>query len=321
MDVSVVIPTHNRSALLSTTLRSALRQERVDFEVIVVDEASNDDTPALLSALDDHRVRVLRHEIPRGLSAARNHGAEHACAEWLAFLDDDDLWAPDKLFRQVSAARDAGRDWAYTGSVNIENGRIVCSTPAPSEEEVVATLPRFPILPGGGSNVIVRRETFTQIGPFDTRLVWGMEDWEFSIRLAKHGWPAGLREPLMAKRIHSSNMFGETDRIVRATTVIQTLHETPIDWGRMNRWLAERYLRERRWLTALSMSTKAAAHGEVAGVAAVLLSHVSDRLRRTLGLQRGRPRIPSNREAALAAAWLREFESLLDDSTAASRAR
>ena len=316
MDVSVVIPTRNRSALLSRTLRSALRQERVDFEVIVVDEASNDDTPALLSALDDHRVRVVRHEIPRGLSAARNHGAEHARAEWLAFLDDDDLWAPDKLFRQLSAASDAGRDWAYTGSVNIENGRIVRSAPAPSEEEVVAALPRYPILPGGGSNVIVRRETFTQVGPFNTRLVSGGEDWELWIRLAKHGWPAGVREPLMAKRIHSSNMFGETDRIVRATTVIQTLHDTPIDWGRMYPWLAERYLREGRWLTALSTATKAAAHGHVVGTAEVLLPYVRDRVRRTLGL-RQRPRIPSDGGAALAAAWLREFEPLLDDSTAA----
>ena len=317
MDVSVVVPTRNRSALLSRTLRSALRQERVDFEVIVVDEASNDDTPALLSALDDRRVRVLRHEIPRGLSSARNHGAEHARAEWLAFLDDDDLWAPDKLCRQVSAAKEAGRDWAYTGSVNIENGRIVRSLPAPSEEEVVATLPRFPILPGGGSNVIVRRETFTQVGPFNPRLTCGGEDWELWIRLAKHGWPAGVREPLMAKRIHSSNMFGETDRIVQATTVIQTLHDTPIDWGRMYPWLAERYLREGRWLTALSMSTKAAAHGEVAGVAAVMVPYVRQRLQRRLGLDRERSRMSSTREAALAAAWLREFEPILDDSTAA----
>jgi cellulose synthase/poly-beta-1,6-N-acetylglucosamine synthase-like glycosyltransferase len=316
MDVSVVIPTRNRSALLSRTLRSALRQERVVFEVIVVDEASSDDTPALLSGLDDRRVRVLRHEIPRGLSAARNHGAEHARAEWLAFLDDDDLWAPDKLYRQVSAARETGRDWAYTGSVNIENGRIVRSAPAPSEEEVVAAVPRFPILPGGGSNVIVRRETFTQIGPFDTRFVSGGEDWELWIRLAKHGWPAGVREPLMAKRVHSSNMFAETDRIVRATTVIQTLHDTPIDWGRMYQWLAERYLRQGQWLTALSMTAKATAHGQVTA-AAVPLSYARHRLRRTLGLQDERARIVSDRRAAMAAAWLREFEPILDDSTAA----
>jgi len=317
MDVSVVVPTRNRSALLASTLRSALRQERVDFEVIVVDEASTDSTAALLSALDDRRVRVLRHEIPRGLSAARNHGAEHARAEWLAFLDDDDLWAPNKLFRQVSAARETGRDWAYTGSVNIANGRITRSSPAPSEEDVVAMLPRFPILPGGGSNVIVRRDTFTHVGPFETRLDRGGEDWELWIRLAKHGWPAGVCEPLMAKRIHSSNMFGETDRIVRATTVIEALHATPIDWGRMYPWLAERYLREGRWLTALSTSTKAVAHGQVASVAAVLLPHVRNRLRRTMGLQPERAGILSDREAALAMAWLQEFEPILDESTAA----
>jgi len=317
MDVSIVIPTRNRSALLSRTLRSALRQERVDFEIIVVDEASSDDTPALLSALDDDRVRVLRHETPRGLSAARNHGAEHARAEWLAFLDDDDLWAPDKLFRQVSAARDNGRDWAYTGSVNIANGRIVRSSPGPSEEEVVATIRRFPVLPGGGSNVIVRRDTFTQVGLFETRLDCGGEDWELWIRLAQHGRPAGVREPLMAKRIHSSNMFGVTDRIVRATTVIETLHGTAIDWGRMYQWLAERYLREGRWLTALSTSTKALARGHVAGVAAVLLPYVRRRFERALGLQRETPWMLADERAVLAAAWLREFEPILDDSTAA----
>ena len=317
MDVSVVIPTHNRSALLSRTLRSALRQERVDFEVIVVDEASNDDTPALLSALDDHRVRVLRHEIPRGLSAARNHGAEHARGEWLAFLDDDDLWAPDKLFRQMSAARETGRDWAYTGSVNIENGRIVRSTPAPSEDEVVATLPRFPILPGGGSNVIVRRETFIRSALSIRVSIVAGKIGSSGFGLQSTAGRRACSEPLMAKRIHSSNMFAETDRIVRATTVIQALHDTPIDWGRMYQWLAERYLREGRWLTALSTSTKAAAHGQAAGVAAVLLPFVRHRLRQTLGLQQEKPRILSDRRAAVAAAWLREFEPILDDSTAA----
>jgi hypothetical protein len=162
--------------------------------------------------------------------------------------------------------------------------------------------------------VIVRRETFIQVGPFDTRLDCGGEDWELWIRLAKHGRPAGVREPLMAKRIHSSNMFAETDRVVRATTVIQTLHDTPIDWGRMYQWLAERYLRQGRWLTALKMSTKAAAYGQVAGAAATLLPHVRLRLRRRLGLQDEQPPILSDRRAVLARAWLREFEPMLDNS-------
>src|SRR5688572_6566741 len=129
IDVSVVVPTRNRSTLLMRTLRSVLRQQDVEFEVIVVDEASTDDTPAMLAALDDPRVRVIRHEVPLWLAAARNRGAAEARGEWLAFVDDDDLWAPDKLVRQVHAAQDAGREWVYTGAVNFDGCRIVSSQP------------------------------------------------------------------------------------------------------------------------------------------------------------------------------------------------
>lgn len=104
MDVSIVIPTRNRAVFLSHALKSALRQRDVTFEVIVVDEASTDQTPTLLAAVDDRRVRVIRHDVVRGLPAARNHGADAARGDWLAFLDDDDLWAPDKLLRQLEAA-------------------------------------------------------------------------------------------------------------------------------------------------------------------------------------------------------------------------
>jgi glycosyltransferase involved in cell wall biosynthesis len=309
MDVSIVIPTRNRSELLSRTLRSALRQERVEFEIIVVDEASTDDTPVLLASLQDPRVRVLRHETARGLSGARNHGAEQARGEWLGFLDDDDLWAPDKLNRQVSAARAARRDWSYTGAVNIANGQIVHSGATPAEEEVVSTVSRYPILPGGGSNVVVRRETFATMGGFDRRLANGGEDWELWIRLAAHGWPAGVLEPLMAKRIHASNMFGATERIVEAVTIIQQLHGNPIDWRRMHRWLAERYAREGRWLSMASELAKAAVLGEL-GAATVLLPHLRWRLRQTLGLRPAAPSASSDGRAAMAAAWLREFEDI-----------
>src|SRR5918993_498800 len=119
MSVSVVVPTRNRSRLLASTLRSVLVQRGVELEVIVVDEGSTDNTPEMLAALDDPRVRVLRHDVPRGLSAARNRGADEARGEWVAFVDDDDLWAPEKLVSQLDAARAMARDWAYTGSVTI----------------------------------------------------------------------------------------------------------------------------------------------------------------------------------------------------------
>src|SRR5678816_1662061 len=111
MNVSVVIPTRNRSALLAMTLRSVLHQKSVDLEVIVVDEASTDETATMLAAVTDTRLRVIRHDTPQWLAAARNHGAIEANGQWLAFIDDDDLWAPDKLVRQVEAAEQADRDW------------------------------------------------------------------------------------------------------------------------------------------------------------------------------------------------------------------
>jgi glycosyltransferase involved in cell wall biosynthesis len=308
MDVSVIVPTRNRSALLAMTLRSVLRQQDVDLEIIVVDEASTDETPAMLSALADPRVRVIRHDVPRWLAAARNHGAAEARAEWLAFLDDDDLWAPDKLVRQLHAARQAGRDWVYTGSVNIEGGRIVYSRPPLPPEEVVAALPRYNPIPGGGSNVLGRRTTWLKVGPFDTRLRSG-EDWEMSIRLAQHGPPAWVCSPLIAKRVHPSNMSLDIAEIVRATNLIEKLHNTEADWGRLHRWLAERYLRSGQRGAALGQLARAAVRGQLCGAASDLGAILRRRLARRVPKPEGPTASAPDAWTAAAAAWLREFEA------------
>ena len=98
-EVSVVVPTHNRSGLLAQTLHSVLWQRGVDLEVLVVDDGSADDTAEMVAGLADPRIRLLRHDHPQGVSAARNRGVAAASGRWLAFCDDDDLWAPDKLAR------------------------------------------------------------------------------------------------------------------------------------------------------------------------------------------------------------------------------
>ena len=263
MDVSVIVPTRNRRTLLAMTLRSVLRQRDVGFEVIVVDEGSTDDTAEFLAALDDPRVRVIRHDDALGLSAARNRGAAEARGDWLAFIDDDDLWAPDKLARQLRAAEDAGCDWVYTGAVNIEGQRIVHSRPPLPPEETVAMLPRYNAIPGGGSNVVWRRTTWATVGPFDTRFRGG-EDWDMSIRLARHGPPAWVCHPFVAKRVHSTNMFLDVAEIVRATKLIEASHGTSADWARHHLWFAERYMRNGRWSPAIGELVKAAAKGQLA---------------------------------------------------------
>jgi glycosyltransferase involved in cell wall biosynthesis len=304
--VSVIVPTRDRSALLAVTLRSVLRQQHVALEVIVIDEASTDDTPALLAAINDPRLRVIRHETTQGLPAARNHGAEHARGEWLAFVDDDDLWAPDKLVRQLQAAQDIGRDWAYTGTVNFTGHRILHGEPPPPPDQVMAILPHYNAIPGGGSNVIICRSMWLRTGPFETRFLAGGEDWEMSIRLAKQGPPAWVCSPLVAKQLHATNMTLDIAEIVRAAKLIEVIHNTSVDWGKMHRWMAYCCLRGSGRRAALGHFVRAAVMGqrrEVASDLGAILHRTIDRIRKSKSdnNRSGNPWI------GMAAAWLREF--------------
>ena len=306
MKVSVVVPTRNRSALLSRTLRSVLRQQQVELEVIVINEASTDDTAALLATLGDARVRVIHHDRPRGVSAARNRGAAEAHGEWLAFVDDDDLWAPDKLVRQIQAAQASGRDWAYAGSVNIgDRGQVVYGRPPLPPEEVVAALPRYNAIPGGGSNVVVRRTTWMEVGPFDTRLR-NTEDWEMWIRLAKHGPPAWVCSPLVGYRVHNSNSSLDIAEIVRGTKLIEGVHRTTADWGRLHRWLAESCLRSGQRREAVGQFARAAARGQLRGVVADVGDIVRRRVARSV-LRLGTEKATTRDPWIAAVDWLREL--------------
>jgi glycosyltransferase involved in cell wall biosynthesis len=167
-DVSVVIPTHNRSGLLALTLRSALRQHGVDLEVVVVDDGSTDGTAAAVERLADPRVRMVRHATPLGVSSSRNAGIAEARGRWVAFLDDDDLWAPDKLARQLEAAEAARRSWVYAGTVNVDDRlRVLEGGPPPPPERVPELLNRYNPVPAGASNVMVRADALGRVGGFD----------------------------------------------------------------------------------------------------------------------------------------------------------
>src|SRR5688572_23500515 len=97
--VSVVIPAYNRAARIADSIKSVLAQTFQDFEIIVVDDGSTDGTAEAASTFGDPRIRVVRHSLNRGGSAARNSGIQSAAAPYVAFLDSDDEWYPIKLER------------------------------------------------------------------------------------------------------------------------------------------------------------------------------------------------------------------------------
>ena len=307
-EISVVIPTRNRRALLATTLRGVLQQRDVEFEVIVVDEASTDDTPSFLAALDDRRLRTVRHDMPKGVAAARNRGGIEARGEWIAYLDDDDLWAPDKLAAQLQAAESVGRDWAYSGAVNIiDNCKIVHGSPPLSPDDVVAALPRYDAIPGGGSNVLVRRTTWRRAGFFDTRLR-NTEDWEMWIRLSKLGRPACVSRPLVARRLHRSNSSQDIVEIVRGAKLIESIHGSKADWGQLHLWMAESCQRNRQHRAALAQYLRAAAYGQWRPVVAEFKAIARRRLlpASRAGDQRA---VPEDSWRAEASTWLRAFQT------------
>jgi glycosyltransferase involved in cell wall biosynthesis len=273
--VSVVIPTRNRPVLLRRTLDSILAQQSADLEVIVVDDASTDETAEVAAAADPRRVRVLRNGDAEGVSAARNRGITAARGKWIAFCDDDDLWAPDKLARQVEAAETVGANWVYAGDVNVDqNVRVLSGGPPPDPGTVVTQLSRWNPLPSGGSNVVIRANVLARVGGFDATLR-RTEDWDMWIRLARTGPPAWVCAPLVAYRFHRGNLIASTGEIVDEARRLAARHGIPVDHAAMQRRAAWAALRAGRRLRAVGHYGRAIADGDLRsfGRAAVALLH------------------------------------------------
>lgn len=232
-----MIPTRDRVHLLRQTLGSVLAQCDVELEVIVVDDGSQEDVGTVLDQLDDDRIRLLRNDNSMGVSAARNRGIEAARAPWVACVDDDDLWAPDKLRLQLDAARASGRNWVYVGAVNVSPKLQVVAGSCPLKpDEVAPRLRSVNLVPGGASGVLMNRDLALRIGCFDGTFRH-FADWDLWMRLAEEGPPAWVPKPLVAYRVHQANMA-----IVRAEDVERDLRlfsqrGISVDRTAIYRWL------------------------------------------------------------------------------------
>ena len=305
-EVSVVIPTRDRSRLLALTLHSVCWQRGVDLEVVVVDDGSTDDTAETVAGLADPRIRLVRQPVAQGVSAARNRGITEAQGRWVAFLDDDDLWAPDKLACQLEAARGTGRAWVYTGAVNVDQHlRVLEGGPPPPPDRVVELLGSYNPVPAGASNVIVHADTLTRAGAFDIGLR-NNEDWDLWIRLARLGPPAWVCHPLTAYRMHpASNAFADVGRMLAEAAVIADRYRIPVDRAAQYRRAAWTCLRAGRRRQALGYYLGAVRVGDVrsAARAVAALLHPAPKgsyLRRPLR----RRDVGSMRWTAEAQAWL-----------------
>jgi len=220
--VSVIIPTYNRAALVTKAIDSVLAQTYCDYEIIVVDDGSTDNTKEVLQPYMD-RIHYIYQE-NAGVSAARNRGIMEAKGQWIAFLDSDDRWLPEKLYIQISAIKknstlclhttdailpkeygEQVSQFQYTGLVEFLKGES-CVIGRPLTYQVKYSLARIPC-------VLANRKALFDAGLFDTRLTI-FEDHDLMCHLALEGrWAVSTRVLVHFERPAVSSCNLSTQRI------------------------------------------------------------------------------------------------------------
>ena len=206
--VSVIIPAYNYALYLTDAVKSVLSQSWTPLEVIVVDDGSTDDTPTVLAAIRDTRLRVIRQS-NAGLSAARNSGIRAAQYELIAFLDADDQWAPDFLTaiaghlamlpQHFVMAASGFQRMNHDGQLVEQSRRTVVPPSTITARDFILRNRVFP------SAVVARKSAFERCGDFDTTLR-SSEDRDMWIRITANYAAAYLDKPLVYIRRHGQNM-------------------------------------------------------------------------------------------------------------------
>ena len=199
--ISVVLPTYSRRRILPRTIASVLAQDEKEFELIIIDDCSVDDTPAYLASLDDPRIRVLRPANNLGTAGARNLGLEEARADIVALLDDDDVYLEHRLSATLAVfAREPEVVATLSSSVKFDLKRTQ-----------IARMPELTLAPAAfewalicdligveGTSITVRRQTALDVGGFCHGMKW-IDDREFLIRASRHGSGHLIAEALWQK--------------------------------------------------------------------------------------------------------------------------
>ncbi len=293
--VSVVIPAWNAERTLARTLASTCAQTLRDIEIIVVDDGATDRTAEIAREFQsrDPRVRLVQKK-NGGLASARNAGIEAARATFVAPVDADDLWHPDKLRRQLEVMTRGGPDMAMVYALF----RLI-----DDDDRVIRSGPRFQIagrvfhrllytnFVGNGSGLLLRTSVARELGGYEADLKAkggeGCEDLLLQLRVARH-WTVGVvPDYLVGYRYHAGSMSSRREQMYRSWSLaMDALREQGVQfpdgvhgWGEAE-WLvvlAGRALRERDWALARKRAGRAL-RLDPAGSLLFFWRHVAERL-------------------------------------------
>jgi glycosyltransferase involved in cell wall biosynthesis len=224
--VSIIIPTYNRAHTLARAIKSVLNQTYENFEIIVVDDGSSDDTEDVVSTFAERRLLYTKHSFNKGAAAARNTGIRVARGEYIAFQDSDDEWFPEKLEKQMEIFKNSPPQVGvvYTGFWRAWNDKTIYF---PSsyikkkegnihegilEENFVTT-----------QSAVVAAECFKKSDVFDENLP-SLEDWELWIRISKYYEFRFVKEPLLQAYIQKDSINTNLPASIKARTLILEKH-------------------------------------------------------------------------------------------------
>jgi glycosyltransferase involved in cell wall biosynthesis len=181
--VSVILPVFNRAATIRRCVDSIRAQTLSDWEIVAVDDASSDESAAMIASYGDARIRILRHERNRGAAAARNTAMREARGEFVAWIDSDDEWLPAKLTRQLAQLAETSADACACDYFMATAGHEHAVRIGTSDDwrRTLHTECRL----AAGSTLLVRRACLEKIGALDEALR-SHEDWDWCLRLARH---------------------------------------------------------------------------------------------------------------------------------------
>lgn len=246
--VSIIIPTRNRAAMLREAIESVRTQTYAAWELIVIDDGSTDETPQMMESLTrlDARIRFVR-QVSAGVSKARNAGIQQARGRYVAFLDDDDLFLPQKLAIQVAALEcqpTLGFVYSQTEWVDRTGTRLSLHPTTPvGDLRGLFEACAIPL-----QTVVCRTELLEEVGGFDERLTIG-EDYDLWLRLARIARFQFLPGPLVRYRVHGTNTCNDSVRLYEQRAVV--LGRVPLDPARgITRWVKRRRLSENAYRLA-----------------------------------------------------------------------
>ena len=238
--ISVILPTHNRANLLAEAIESVLNQSYSNLELIVIDDASSDNTSSLVKSYSDNRIHYIKHNENKHASASRNTGISNAKGKYIAFLDDDDTWLPNKLEKQVylldKCPQSTGLIYCWMDYINQNNE--VTSTVNPTLRGYIFkdVLDKQRI--GGCPTLLIRKSVISQSGLFDETLLRG-NDGDFIRRICLKYEVDLIPEVLVKvktdhgmKRISDNNKSGLNASLKSYTSRLQkfknVLHNYPV---------------------------------------------------------------------------------------------